>query len=126
MTDPFNDPASGAKFEAKNHNGKLLLITPQSYVTGIKTTFGEKDAVDCNIVVIDEANPTNSEEIVGGRLFSGPLIAATKPFVGQGMVFGRLGQKPTDKGNPAWILTDATEDDKAKARAYLASKAPQL
>lgn len=125
-TDPFNAPAAGGNFSAKDHNGKLLLITPTGYREGIKTSFGEKDAVEASVVVIDETKPEGSEKIDDALIFGGVLIGQTKSFVGKGLVLGRLGQKPTDKGNPAWVLADATEEDKVKARAYLASVAPQL
>ena len=126
MTDPFDRPAAGGKFNAKDHNGKLLLITPTEYREKISTSFGVKDAVAANIVVIDEANVSGSEEISDALLFGGVLIGQTKAKIGKGMVLGRLGQKPTDKGNPAWILTDPTDADADTARAYLPSNAPQL
>lgn len=126
MTDPFSAPAAGGSFNAADHLGKLLLITPKEYKTGIKTTFGEKDVVVSDIVVIDEANPTGSEEIDDGFIFGGVMIGQTKPLIGKGLVLGRLGQKPTDKGNPAWVLSDPTEAEKEKARAYLASVAPSI
>ena len=126
MTDPFDRPAAGGKFNAKDHNGKLLLITPTGYRENVSTTFGTKDAVAANIVVIDEKSVKDSEEIEDALLFGGVLIGQTKAKIGKGMVLGRLGQKPTDKGNPAWILTDPTDADANTARAYLASRAPQL
>ena len=77
-TDPFNSPAKGGKFNAETHNGKLLLITPTSYEEGIETTFGTKDAVKANVVVIDEANPSASEKIDDALLFGGVMIGQTK------------------------------------------------
>ena len=127
MTDPFNSPAAGGRFSAKDHNGKLLLITPVSYETGVETTFGTKDAVKANVVVIDETNPGNSEEIENGLLFGGVLIGQTKSFIGKGLVLGRLGQGTAKPGQkPPWRLEDPTDAEKDKAREYLASKAPQL
>lgn len=124
--DLFNSPASGAKFNAADHKGKLLLITPTGYKEGISTSFGTKDAVEANIVVVDEQSPAGSQEIDSALLFGGVLIGQTKAYVGKGLVLGRLSQKPTDKGNPAWVLSDPTDGDKDKARAYLATKAPAL
>lgn len=127
MSDPFNSPAAGGKFTAADHNGKLLLITPVSYEEGIQTTFGTKDAVKANVVVIDENNAGNSEEIDGALLFGGVLIGQTKSFIGKGLVLGRLGQGTAKKGQqPPWVLADPTDAEKDKARAYLASTAPQL
>lgn len=123
--DAFDSPASG-NFKAKDYPGRLLLITPKEYLTAVKTVNGDKDAVDGEVVVIDETDPTQSEVIDNGRLFGGQLIAATKPKIGR-MVLGRLTQgvaKPGQK--PPWLLNDPTEDDRVKARAFLATRAPQL
>jgi hypothetical protein len=124
--DPFSDPTSGGSFDAKALNGKLLLFTPTGYEENVSTVHGEKDAVRVNFVVIDEADPTASESFEDGLIFQGRLIGSLKPKVGKGMVIGRLGQEPTAKGNPAWVLNAATDAEKDKARAYLASTAPQL
>jgi hypothetical protein len=126
MTDAFSAPAAGGKFSAKDHNGALLLITPTEYRENVETTFGKKDAVAANVVVIDEKNVSGSEEIADALIFGGVLIGQTKSKIGKGMILGRLGQKPTDKGNPAWVLADPTDAEKDVARAYLATKAPQL
>jgi len=126
MTDPFSNPAAGAKFDTKNHNGDLLLVTPTGYRTGIETKYGEKDAVEAKVVVINEDDPSGSEEYDDALLFAGVLIGQTRPFINKGIVLGRLGQKETNKGNPAWVLADPTDAEKDVARKYLASKAPQL
>jgi hypothetical protein len=126
MTDAFSAPAAGGKFSAKDHNGALLLITPTGYREGVETTYGIKDAVSADVVIIDEQNVSNSEAITDALLFGGVLIGQTKSKIGKGLVLGRLGQKPTTKGNPAWVLADPTDAEKDVARAYLASKAPTL
>lgn len=127
MTDPFSKPAAGGKFSAEGNNGRLLLITPTSYEEGIQTTYGVKDAVKANIVVINEQSPAGSEVIEDALLFGGVLIGQTKSFVGKGLVLGRLGQGTAKKGqNAPWLLEDPTDAEKDVARAYLASQAPQL
>lgn len=127
MTDPFDRPAAGGKFNAEDHINKLLLITPTGYIKDKPTTFGVKDCVEANIVVINEAAPGDSEEIEDALLFGGVLIGQTKSKVNKGMVLGRLGQGTAKPGQkPPWILTDPTDADADTARAYLASKAPQL
>ena len=126
MPDPFNSPASG-QFRAKDFNGRLLIVTPNEYVTGINTVNGVKDAVDAKVVVVDETNPAGSEVIEGARLFGGQLIAGTKPFIGKGMVLGRLGQGTAKPGqNAPWVLNDPTDEDRTKAQAYLSTTAPQI
>lgn len=127
MTDPFNSPATGGRFSAENNNGKLLLITPTSYKEGIDTTFGKKDAVEATVVIINETAVGDSEKIEDALLFGGVLIGQTKSFIGKGLVLGRLGQGTAKKGQkPPWVLADPTDAEKDVARAYLASRAPQL
>lgn len=127
MTDAFSAPAAGGRFNAEASNGRLLLIRPDEYKTGISTTFGVKDAISANIVVIDEQSVADSEEIDGGLLFGGVLIGQLKSKIGKGMVLGRLEQGTAKPGQkPPWRLADPTDAEKDVARAYLATKAPQL
>lgn len=120
-TDPFYDPTSGNIFEPDPLKGRLLLITPLEYVEHLKTKFSaDKDAVRCDYVVLDGPLAGTDEGTVDNCLiFQGALIGATKTRIGKGMVIGRIGQKPTDKGNAMWILEPSTDDDKEVARAYL-------
>jgi hypothetical protein len=127
MTDAFSAPAAGGRFNAESSNGKLLLIRPDEYKTGISTSYGVKDAISANIVVIDEKAVTESEEIDGALLFGGVLIGQLKSKIGQGLVLGRLEQGTAKVGQkPPWRLADPTDAEKDIARAYLASTAPQL
>jgi len=131
MSDPFSAPAQGTKVTA--YNGALLLVSPYDYRENVQTSFGEKDAVEANVVVLDEPKDGFPEgesaphEAEGVLLFQGVLIGQTKAKVASGgMVLGRLGQRPPSKPgqNPSWVLEDPTEDDKQKARDYLATKDP--
>jgi len=127
MTDAFSAPAAGGRFSAKDHNGRLLLITPNEYKTEISTTFGTKDAIDARVVIIDEKAVGESEEIDGALLFGGVLIGQLKSKIGKGLVLGRLEQGTAKPGQqPPWRLADPTDVEKDVARAYLATKAPQL
>jgi hypothetical protein len=128
MTDDlFNAPASASGVKVTEFEGKLLLVTPTSYEEKIDTSFGEKDAVKANVVVLDEKSPTSSEKHDGMLFFQGRLIGQTKPFVGKGLVLGRLGKGEAKKGqNAPWQLEDPTDPDKDVARAYLTSVAPEL
>jgi hypothetical protein len=125
-TDPFDSPQTD-QWKAGNYNGRLHLITPTEYLQSLKTVNGETDAVDAKIVVINEKDPASSEEFDSARIFGGFLVSSTKGKINKGMVLARLiqGEKQPGK-NPPWLFADPTEDDKVAARAYLASKAPQL
>lgn len=131
MSDPFSGPPQGTKITA--YEGALLLVSPYEYREDVQTSFGTKDAVEANIVVLDEpkAGFEHGEEAPheaeGVLIFQGVLIGQTKPKVAsKGMVLGRLEQRaPTKPGqNGAYALADPTEADKVKAREYLATKDP--
>lgn len=129
--DPFSGPAQGGKIT--DYEGALLLITPTAYLEEVPTTFGEKDAVEANVVVLDEPKGGFPEdegpaplEVDGVRFFQGVLISQTKAKIGKGMVLGRLGQRPPSQPghNPAWALEDPTDADKEAAREFLKTKEP--
>lgn len=123
QNDPFSAPGS-SNFDIPEYKGNLLLITPLAFETEVKTTFGEKDAVRADIVILDgEDGPEAHDDVL---IFPLVLIGQTKGRVGKGMVLGRLGQRePSKPGqNPAWALEDPTDEDKQAARDYLASVDP--
>jgi hypothetical protein len=125
--DLFNAPATASGVKVTEFEGRLLLITPTAHEQDVETSFGAKDAVRANLVVIDEKNPTGSEKHDNVLLFQSVLIGQTKPFVGKGMVLGRLGKGEAKKGQSApWRLEDADDSEKDIARAYLTSTSPDL
>lgn len=117
MSSPFAQPsAGGEKFEPKDFGGALLLIYPKSYNPNETTTFGPSTSADCDIVVVDRPDPTNPNQPFirrNARLF-GNLANSVRDSIG-GQVLGRLGQVPTNKGNPAWVLQNYTDADVAAA-----------
>lgn len=123
-----NDPfaaAGTAGVKITDYEGNLLLVTPNDYVTGLKTDYDDdKDAVDVDVVVLD--GPEGPEELNDVRIFQGALIGALKHRIGkrQSMLLGRLGKgEQKKKGqSAAWIFQTPTEEDKKVAREYLASK----
>lgn len=123
--DPFTSANSGAK--VTDYDGNLLLLTPTEYIPVTPTKYGDTDAVDADMVVLD--GPTGAENIGSVRVFQGKLIGALKPRIGkeQDMVLGRLGTEPNKKdpnGKPTWILRPPTDEDKQAAREYLNSRVP--
>lgn len=103
--------------------GELLLLTPREYREHIETKFSkDADCVVADVAVINTDKPTESVIHESMWLMQGRLIAKTKAKVGNGMVLGRLVQKPTDRGNPAYDLDDPTEPDKEAARAFYTAK----
>lgn len=114
--DPFTDASQGS-FDSKALKGRLLLITPLEYIEHITVPHGESDAVRADYVVLD--GPDAPEEVENALIFPSVLVGNLKGRIGKGMIIGRLGQKPTNKGNPAWVLEPSTDDDKDVARTYL-------
>jgi hypothetical protein len=105
VSSPFAQPsAGGEKFEPKDFGGALLLIYPKSYNPNENTTFGPSTSADCDIVVVDRQDPQTGQPVVkrNARLF-GNLANSVRDSIGR-VVLGRLGQVPTNKGNPAWVL----------------------
>lgn len=116
MTTPFAQPsAGGEKFEPKDFGGALLLIYPKSYNPNEQTQFGPSTSADCDVVVVDRQDPTTGQPVIkrNARLF-GNLANSVRDSIGS-QVLGRLGQVPTNKGNPAWVLQNYTDADAAAA-----------
>lgn len=110
MTNPFAAPAAasdGVKWEELN--GSLLIIKPTAAETGIKTSYGESEAVRADVYAID--GPQAGSEHADTLVFPKILQSQLKPRIGQ-VVIGRLGQGNAKPGQSApWILQDATDAD---------------
>ena len=97
----------------------LLIIEPVEYKTGIDTVHGKAEAVEVNVVDLDNGN-TKHENLLW---FNVALRNALKTKIGH-KVLARIGQGSAKPGKSApWILLDATADASAvaKANAYLTS-----
>ena len=116
----FSSPSTtseGVKVaDLANH---LLIIEPVEYKTGIDTVHGKAEAVEVNVVDLDNANAKHDSLL----WFNVALRNALKTKIGQ-KVLARVGQGAAKPGKSApWILIDATGDATAiaKANAYLTS-----
>lgn len=115
-------PGDGIKWE--NHKGALLLVEPLSLEPGVKTAFGDADAVKANVHVIDGAG--SGEAYDETLIFPKLLVSQTKNQIGQ-KILGRLGQGTAKPGQSApWLLQEATADDIAKAEAWVAANKPAV
>jgi hypothetical protein len=123
-TDPFTAPAKGGdKLPLDELTGALLLFTVKSVETGIQTTFGESDAVKCDVAALDGSH--KADVFADTLIFPRVLRSQLAGQVG-GMVLGRLGKGTAKPGQSApWILADPTDDDKDTARKYIAYVASQ-
>lgn len=118
--DNFSQPASGSKFRPADYQGKLLLVWPTEHRTGIKTDYGDSDAIAARVVVLD--GDSGYEEHDNVLFFQSALIGTLKPSVGNKKpVLGRLGRGTSKPGQSApFILTPFTEEDAKAAREYFA------
>ena len=118
--DNFSQPASGSKFRPADYQGHLLLVWPTEHRTGIKTDYGDSDAIAARVVVLDGTDGYEEHDNV--LFFQSALIGTLKPSVGNSKpVLGRLGRGTSKPGQSApFILTPFTEEDAQTARAYFA------
>jgi hypothetical protein len=121
MSDDFTSasaPSGGIAWD--EHNGKLLIVEPLSYETGIQTVHGEKDAVRANVYVL--TGPTTSDDFEDTLVFPGVLVGQLKRQIGSKIV-GRLTQGAKKPGqNAPWLLDAATAEDIDKARTWRAGR----
>jgi len=114
------DAPGGDLFDWEAHNGRLLLIAPHAIERGIKTRFGDSDAIRADIVALAEPGTGPVVEVRDTLIFPKVIQTRVRGQIGTGrMTLGRLGQGDPEQGNRPWILTDPTEHDKVTAREFL-------
>ena len=121
--DLFDGPGSTTGVVWEDIKGRLLLIKPHSVETGIKTSYGETDAVRADVIVLD--GPGAPTEYNDTLIFPRVLQGQVRSNAGTGrMNLGRLGQGNKKPGqSPPWMLGDPNDADKAIARDYITKNA---
>jgi hypothetical protein len=119
MTDPFASPGSpSGGITWADHKGALLLVSPLKVEDAVPTSYGDKEAIRADVVVLDGARA--GEEHPDALIFPGVLISQLRRNVGK-RVIGRLGQGRAKSGQqPPWLLEEATDADKQIGVKYLA------
>jgi len=109
----FSAPSSSTEsVKVADLAGALLIIEPIEYKVNIQTVHGETDAIEVNLVDLDNNKTYNNV-----LFFNVALKNALKAKVGQ-KVLARIGQGVAKPGKSApWILNDATGDAAAVAKA---------
>lgn len=122
----FAQPASSSGFDLGANEGALLMITPTEYKEGIATSFGEKTAVEADVVILD--GPNAGENIDGALIFPLVLQGQLRKFIGSGqVVLGRLGKGQAKQGQQApWKLSDSTPEDQQIAQQWFNQNANDL
>jgi hypothetical protein len=119
--DSFSQPSPASNFRPADYQGNLILVWPTEYKTGIKTAFGDSDAIAARVVVLDSPTIEEHDNVL---FFQGALISTLKPSVGSTKpVLGRLGRGTSKPGQSApFILIPFTEADAKSARDYFANQ----
>lgn len=120
-------PASGGQFVPKDHVDELLLITPHE-IREVSTTYGDSEAVEADIVVLNPKKPADSEVIDNGLIFGKVVIGQLRQAVqNRTRVVGTLIEDTASqkKGQSApYRLTAPSDSDIEAAKGYLDSLDP--
>lgn len=105
----FAQPASTSGFDLSSNEGSLLLFRPTG-TRSVATAYGESDAVEATVGVIDGANA--GDVITGALVFPKILQSQLTPSINKTMVIGRLGRGTAKPGQSApWVLNEYTQED---------------
>lgn len=149
--DLFGRPTRGAFPKVEDFDGRLLLFMPSKIEYGIKGKFGEQDRVTTDVVVLDDPSgeiEKVDDMFISQKGLVSTLAKCLKPG-NKPFVLGRMSMFPAKdtqeaaekhpdgirgvledwlrkggKGNKppfSWGLADFTDEDAAKARAYIAA-----
>jgi hypothetical protein len=111
----FSQPSAGGdQFDPKEHNGRLTIVFPKSFSAETPTIHGVGPSADCDIVLVDAVDATGKPLYFENARLFGNLAKSVSRDLG-GAVLGRLGQVPTQRGNPAWVLQQFTDQEAAMA-----------
>jgi hypothetical protein len=115
----FQQPSAGGdKIPFADLVGSLALFWVREHRPSIITAFGEKDAVACDVHILD--GPQAGTVYENSLIFQGALIGSLKPAAGGDPVLARIGQGTAKPGqNPPYILMPFTAADAAAATAYI-------
>lgn len=114
----FQQPSQGDQVKIPELLGALVLIYVRELRTGITTPYGEKEAIACDLHVLD--GPKAGEISDNALIFQGALIGALRGATGGDPVLGRIGQGTAKNGqSPPYILLPFTDADAAVATAWI-------
>lgn len=118
MSTEFAAPASASGIDWIGLNGHLVVVEVERFEEDIQTANGPRDAIRATVHDID--GQQTGEDVL---IFPKVLVSNLRPRVGQ-KVLGRVGQGVAKPGqNAPWVLTDASTDTDAAAKAVAYLKA---
>lgn len=109
----FQDPSAGGdSLKPADVLGHLLIVRPLEHVASIPTSFGDKDAIRCDVADLD-ANEIHRDVL----WFPGLLIGGLKNSIG-GVVLAVMSQGTAKPGQSApWMLEGKAGDPASTTRA---------
>jgi hypothetical protein len=114
----FQQPSQGDRLAMADVFGSLVLIWVREYREDIQTAYGEKDAIACDVHVLDGAK--GGEKFEHTLIFGGALIGSLRSAAGGDPVLGRISQGVSKPGqNAPWIIQPFTAEDAALATSYI-------
>lgn len=121
MSDDFQPPAApGGGIKLKDYHGELLLFEPKEFRAGVKTDYGESDAIEVTVHVLSGEDAGEVYEDV--LLFPKLVVSQLQKAVG-GRVLGRVTQGAAKANqSPPWLIGDYSAEDAEGAKRYLAQR----
>lgn len=122
-------PAGGTEFgeffKAGDHvSAHAIIFEPKNLRPGVDTKFGPKDYTDVDITIFlspAEVEMGKPSTILPNATTQGNLGKSLAAYIGR-VTVGKLGQIPTDKGNPAWTIEALDQGTVAGLVKYLEAR----
>lgn len=120
MSQPWGKPpAASFEFGLADHDGVLAFFLVGGLHTSVATSFGERDAVRCSIIMLD--GPEAGKVFADVLIFNSRPVARLRSVPGQ-IVLARIGLGQAKGGNNKPVeLYEATPQDDALAGRYHAA-----
>jgi hypothetical protein len=117
MTTPWGKPpAASFEFGLADHDGVLAFFLVGGLHNSVSTSFGERDAVRCSIIMLDGPEAGKAFEDI--LIFNSRPVARLRSVPGQ-IVLARIGMGQAKAGNNKPVeLYEATPQDEALAARY--------
>lgn len=100
-------PAVGGFFKPAEHqSATVILFEPKEFRGGVETNYGTEDHTlgDITIFLSDaELAEGKPSTLMENAVAKGNIGRSLVGYIG-GATVGKLGQVPTKKGNPAWVI----------------------
>ena len=113
--------SAGTYVAVKALLGELVLFYPTEHVEEVQTSFGAKDAVLSDVVVLSQPGQPEYSDVM---VLQGKMIGMLKRKIGTGRpVLGVVAKGEAKKGqNQPYVLDAPSDEQKQAARDYLAGR----